>query len=187
MEARIVGQFGVERCSQEMSLLRGDNPPVGDGSENLRPAADRLNDRRTDEYRVVRVCCPAGLLEFGDVQLGLERIQLTAKGIARYFDVHQTEQRLGAADILREEDRARAGTPNGVALAELAQWLHQAEVVREFTDGGGFAAGEDEAIQPFKMFGQAYLGGFHAETLEHGNVFGEIALNGKDTNFHSFF
>ncbi len=61
-------------------------------------------------------------------------------------------------------------------LAELAQWLHQPEVVREFADGGGFSAGDDEAIQTVKMTRQTHFGGFDAEATEYCEVFGKVTL-----------
>jgi len=43
----------------------------------------------------------------------------------------------------------------------------------------------DQPIQPGQVGGQAHFGGLNAQLFKHGDVFGKIALDGKDTNFHN--
>jgi len=157
VEARIACQFGVKGCSEEMSLLRGNNPPVGNRSEYLRVAADRFNDRRTDENRVIIILRAGGLFEFGNVEIRFKGIDLSTKGIALDLDIHQPEQRLVAADILRKKDRARARAPDGVTLTELLQRLHQIVRHCQFADRRRFPAGDDETIEPVELFRQTHF------------------------------
>jgi hypothetical protein len=53
VEACVVCQFGVKGGGEEMSLLGGDDPPVGNGGEDFCIIRHRFNDRRADEDRVI--------------------------------------------------------------------------------------------------------------------------------------
>lgn len=176
VKARVVGQFRVKRCSEEMPLLGGDNPPVGYRSEDFCIAAHRLNNRRADEDCMIwRVRC-GGAFEFGDVEVYLKRIHLAAEGIALYLDIHESKQGLIAPNIFREEDGACTRPPNGMALPKLPQRFHQAISNGKFADGGGFAAGDDESIQSVQMLGQTDFGCLYFQAFEHGDMLGKIAL-----------
>ena len=63
-------------------------------------------------------------------------------------------------------------------LPKCTQRFQQAKVHRQFANGGGFASGHDQAVQPGELSGQAYFGSLHAQTGEHEDVFGKIALDG---------
>ena len=78
----------------------------------------------------------ARMVDLRHVEADLEAVDLTAEGIALDRDVHQTEQRLIAVRVLREEDRAGAGAPNRFRLAEGAQRVHQAPARRQLADRG---------------------------------------------------
>ena len=70
-----------------MSLLRGDDPAVGNGSEHLRLPMHRLDDRRTDEDRAHGLAL--------DLQVGREGADLAAEGVAAALDVeHFLEMRV---------------------------------------------------------------------------------------------
>ena len=108
-----------------MSLLRGDNSPIGDGSEHFGIPMHRLDDRRADEDRVIIILRVRRLFELWDIEVGFERIDLASKRVPLHFDIHKPKQGLVAADIFGKEDRARARPPDRVALPELFQRLHQ--------------------------------------------------------------
>ena len=118
MEARVVCQFGVKGCSEEMSLLCRDNPPVGNRSENLCIPAHRLDDRRADEDRVIIFLRACGLFQFRNIQICFKRIDLTTERVPLNFYIHESKQGLVSAHIFREKDRARARSPNRAALTE---------------------------------------------------------------------
>lgn len=176
VEARVVGQFRVKRGSEKMPLLGGDNPPVGNRSEDFCIAAHRLNNRRADENRMIwRVRC-GGAFEFGDVEVYLERIHLAAEGIALHLDIHEAQQGLIAPNIFRQEDGACTRPPNGMALTKLPQRFHQAISHGKFADGGGFAAGDNETVQSVQVLGQTDFGCLYFQAFEHGDMLGKIAL-----------
>lgn len=99
MEARIIRQFGVKGCRKEMSLLRGNNSPIVQRGKRLRISGYRFNERRADEDRVVRVFRSGNLFDFGNIKVSLKGIHLASKRIPLHFDIHESEQRLIAADI----------------------------------------------------------------------------------------
>lgn len=101
MEARIVCQFGMKRCGEEPPLSRSDDPPVGKRSENFHALANRFDDRRANEDRMIIFLRARRLFEFGNIQIYFKRIDLTSKRIASHFDIHQTEQRLIATHVFR--------------------------------------------------------------------------------------
>ena len=74
-----------------------------------------------------------------------------------------------------------------MVLPKFTQRFQQVKIHGQFANGGGFSAGHNQAIQPCKVFGQAYFGSFHAKMLEHDDMFSKIALDGKDTNFHCIY
>src|SRR6266487_1163839 len=114
----------MKRCSQEMSLLCSDNSAIRNRSEHLCILVHRLNDWRADENSMIIIFGSRGLFDLRNVKIRLKRINLTTKGIPLDFDIHQSEQRLISADIFGKKDRARAGSPNGMALTKLFQWFH---------------------------------------------------------------
>jgi len=187
MEAVVSGQFWVKRCSQQLALLCSHDAAIRQGAKRLRLAMHRFDDWGADEDGMVRRGRFGSLLERFDIQVSLEGVYLAAKSVARHSDIHQVKQGLGTTGILREEDRPGAGAPDGVLFTKLDQWLHQAEIHGQLADGGRFAAGDDQPIQPCEMAGQAHLGALNAQALEHCNVFCEIALDGKDSDFHRCF
>ena len=107
-----------------MTFLRGHDAAVFQVRKDLCLAAYLFDNGRPDEDRVIGMGCVCRLLQFGNVEIGFEGIDLAAKRVARYFDVHQAKQGLVATHVFGKEDRACAGSPNGVGFSELAQGFH---------------------------------------------------------------
>src|SRR5688572_13328375 len=99
-----------------MSLLRSHNSPVGDGSQHLCISMHRFDDRRTDEDGMIIIPRIRRLFQLGDIQVCFERIYLAPKRVPLDLYIHESQQRLVAADIFGKEDRASAGAPDRVTL-----------------------------------------------------------------------
>ena len=79
MEARVARQLGMEGRCQPMSLLRGYDALIGCRGQHLCVFFNRVDDRRPDEYGMVRFICSGRLLEFGDIQISLKQTPLVGQ------------------------------------------------------------------------------------------------------------
>ena len=116
-----------------------------------------------------------------DAHVLLEGVHLAAEGVAADVDVHERE--VGPVEVgrlLREHDGAGAGAPDGQAVeAEAADGLAQVVDVEQARDRRALAAGDDEAVDLGELRRQPDLDGVRAETFEHRDVLGEVALQGE--------
>jgi hypothetical protein len=71
-----------------------------------------------------------------------------------------------------------------VLFAELAQGIDEIESNRQLADGGGFAAGHDQSVQPLELARKANLDHFHTQAFQCVLMLDEITLQSKDANFH---
>src|SRR5512146_567421 len=125
MEAVVLGKLGVEGSRQKASLLRRHDATIAQLRYNPGFSTDRFDDWRPDKNSVVRLALRINPFQFGHFQLRFKALRLAAKGVARYGNVHDPQQRLVAVDIRREEDGPRAGAPDGLAPPKRAQRLDQ--------------------------------------------------------------
>ena len=102
-----------------MSLLRGDNSSIRNSGKHLRVSLYRLDDRRADEDGVVILLRVRCLFQLWNIQVRFEGIHLASERVSLDFYIHESQQRLIAADIFGKEDRARARPPDRVALSEV--------------------------------------------------------------------
>ena len=181
MEAQIVGELGVERGREELTLPGGNHAPVWQPQHLLGSSPNPGNDRSADKGEPVRLL---SRLQKGNRDIHFERIDLPPKGIALDFHVHQTNQRLVAPDFFGEQDGARAGASNRAGLPEGAQRLYQIKSDEQLANGGGFSARDDQTLQPFEVPGQPHLSDISPEFLEADAVFAKIALKGKNAYLH---
>lgn len=120
-------------------------------------------------------------------------VDLGAEGVAADGDVEEGEGVLGSAvdflglfDLFGHEDHAHAGSPDREALGgAVLNGFAEAVAGEEEADSGGFAAGDDEAVDGLEMFGSADfedLKGGVSEALKGLDVFVEVALEGEDAD-----
>ena len=116
-------------------------------------------------------------------------VVLAAVGVAFYGGVEDGEAALGRVeDLAGEEDGAGAGAEGGLGADEVLEEVVEAGAFEVLEEGGGFAAGEDEAVdEPFvfrvdEFGGVADEGGAGAEFGEAGGVDLEGALEGEDAD-----
>src|SRR6478609_875074 len=86
VESRLARDLGVEGRREEVLRLDGDDSPVGKRRERRRAWADLAHEGRADEGRVDGRAAPSV-----DGEVGLERIDLAAEGVARDDDVESSE------------------------------------------------------------------------------------------------
>ena len=105
MQAQIVGELGVE-CSDEHAPGATHHRIIAQPGEHVDSDTDRLDSGRTDEDRVERTS-----LDPYDVEIGLERIDLTAIAVAPHREIDAREALLiGTAveHLACEQDQPRA-------------------------------------------------------------------------------
>jgi hypothetical protein len=124
-------------------------------------------------------------------QGGIERedggVVLTAVGVALDGDVEETEAVLGGiADVFGEQDGSGAGAEDGFLLGEGLEGFEEPAFafpsLQEFEHGGGFAAGEDQAVERFEGFWGFDQGRDGSGFFEGGGVALVVALNGEDAD-----
>src|SRR5947209_12404274 len=138
---------------QHRPLSAYDRPAVDVGQHfDIRP--DPLDDRCTYEHRV-----DGAAVHAGDVEVGLEAVDLAAEGVAAHADVDAGERYLvGAAveDVPRQQDHAGARAERRHAVAQpLDDRLPQARRVEQAAHGGGLAARHDQRVDGGEVFGAA--------------------------------
>src|ERR1700733_13985518 len=84
VEARVVGELGVEGDHEEAPLPRGHRMALERG-EHLDPGPDILDPRRPDEHRTQRLAQPR------ELEIGLERGDLAPEGVSAHGDVDEPE------------------------------------------------------------------------------------------------
>ncbi len=111
------------------------------------------------------------------------RVDLAAVSVAFDHCIEQAEGFLGGvSDLAGQEDASSAGAEDGVAGGVVAQAVEEVASFQEFENGGGFAAGENEAVQRVQFLGVADLNRLGARFGEGGGVGGVVALDGEDAN-----
>ena len=65
---------------------------------------------------------------------------------------------------------------------ERAQRLVQAVEVHQPDERGRLAAGNDEAVEPLELLGQAHLDHVRAETAQHRRVLAKVSLHGENAD-----
>ncbi len=109
---------------------------------------------------------------------------LAAVGVALDGDVEGVEARLvGVGDVLRQHDGSGTGAEGGLAVDEVAEALEQF-FGQQFQKRGGFATGNDEAVDVVEVFGFADKGYGRAKFLEAATMRIEITLQSQYTDIH---
>jgi len=110
--------------------------------------------------------------------LDFEGIYLPPEGVALDLHIHQTEQRLISPNFFRQQDRAGAGAPDGLALPKGTDWLQQLVRNHQFPNSGRLAPGNNQTLQTFQLLRQAHFCYISPEFLEADAMFPKIALKG---------
>src|SRR3954452_13603293 len=105
METRLAGELGVERRGDDIALADGHDAAVIETCQDVDVRPRPIDDRRADEDRM-----DGRVTQDRDVELRLERVELTPERVALDGDVNQREdRRLAACDLAREDDHPGTG------------------------------------------------------------------------------
>lgn len=159
--------------------------PDGTRASTSTAGTGTFDPRGADEDRPHRA-----VVEPGEVEVGLEGIDLTTEGIAAHRHIDAVQRlHIGARveHLGGEQDHARAGTVGGQAISQpLTQRLQEFEDFQEFADGGGFATGDDQSVDGGQLGFPAHRDRLRPAGLERVQVFSDVTLQGQHTNrrFH---
>src|SRR5450759_3835718 len=176
VDARVVGELGVERCNKDTAFARKHGPTVVPG-ENLDRRARALDPRCADEDGAQRLALAHQL------EIGLEAVHLAPVGVAANDDVDQPEQRLvgqGVNGGTCEQDHSGAGAEDGALESENRRL--QLVGAYQLADRGGLAAGDDQSVKGVELMWFSHFARLRTEAPKHAHVLAEVALYGKDTN-----
>src|SRR5438874_1595662 len=166
VDARVVGELGMERRDEHAPLPREHRMAV-DLGEHLDFGAGVVDPRRADED-------PAHGLAETNIEVGLEAAHLASERVALHTEVGEPEV------VAIENDHPRARSEDG--RLEAAQRLVQPVQAHEPRDRRRLAAGQDQAVEPLQLLGQADLDRLGAEAPEHIRVLAEVPLHGEDAD-----
>jgi len=173
VDAAVAGELGMEGGGQDTALANKDGEAVALG-EYLDAGADFDDARGADEDHLQRA---SGQSCFGGNNGGVD---LAAVGVALDDGIEDAEAALRRVqDFAGQENGARAGAEDGLFGAELLQGFKEAVLGEKFEHGGGFAAGQHEAIKAGELSGLADLDGRGAGLGECFGMAGEVALDGE--------
>ena len=165
----------------DVPLADGHDPAVVQPREDVDAGAGPLDDRGADEHGVDR---PSA--EDVDVEVGLERLELSPERIALDGHVEQRQDRLLAAgDLAREDDHPGARPEDGRArLGEVEDRLAQAPALDEPAHRRALAAGQDQAAEALEVGRLAHANTLDADGGERVEMLAERPLEGQDPDLH---
>jgi hypothetical protein len=85
-------------------------------------------------------------------------------------------------DFRGEQNATGTGTEGGRGGDEGAQRFEKAIALQELKEGGGFAAGDDQAVKTRELIGLANKHRLSADFLKSDGVGVVVALNGEDAD-----
>jgi hypothetical protein len=179
MHGGVVGQLGMESGGKEATALDEDGLALvfGEDGDSLSKFFDDWTANENHFERFVGECARAEEDVAG---------KLAAVAVAKNGHVEKLEGILRRIfDVSGEKNRAGTGAENGAVFGgELADGLVEAFFLEELELGGGFAAGQDQAVTRLEVGDGADFDSVGAEFAKAGGVSGEVTLYGEDTDLH---
>src|SRR6476661_6380612 len=164
VNARVVGELGMERSHEDRSLPREHRMAV-DLGEHLDVGTGGLDPGRTNEDRAQR------LVAVPDVEICLEALHLPAESVSLRADIDEPE-------VVPVEDDHAGARPEDRRV-EPSHRLVEAVEPHQPHDRGRLAARQDQPVEPLELLGQAHLDRLGAEAPQHGRVLAEVSLHGE--------
>src|SRR6188508_1564681 len=169
VDARVVGELGVEGSDQEAALPEEDRLAVELG-QDFDVGAGRFDLRGADEHASER------LVLSGQMEVGFEAEDLAAVRVAGDLDVDE------AKVLAVEDDQAGAGAEDG--LLKVADRVLEPVEPHQAHERRRLAARDDEAVEPLELLRLAHLDCVRAEPAEHRRVLTEVSLEGENADLH---
>jgi len=181
VEPDVAGHFGVKSGAKQVTLLHGDDATVRKGGECGCPRSEDVNDRGADEDGMHRFAP-----EDGDVEVGLERVELGSESIAANHDVESPEGLLprdAVENAVGEEDQPRAGPIDGQTGGDRPfQGVGEAERPGQLVLDARLSARKDESVDGGQFFWPPDVDDIRAEPAQNERVLTEIALKGENSD-----
>lgn len=175
--AAVGREFGMEGGGEDVSLLDEDGEAVALG-EDLDAGTGLYYARGAD---VDELHGAAFKFRGG----GFDRaVDLASVGVPLDGGVEDGEALLrGIGHFVGEKNAAGAGAEGGACANEGLQTAEEAVALKEFEEGGGFSAGDDESVDAFELLGLADEDRIGTGFAEGGGVGFEVALDGENADF----
>lgn len=176
VHARVWRKLGVEGRGQNIVLAHGYRLTVN-LSQHLYTCAHAGNDRSANENSREGVCP-----DLGYAQVGFKTVHLSAKGVAPHGGVKHAEAGLVRVfNVAAQQYKPGATAVNGHAVEyALAQGLKHVPFIKQFADGGAFAAGNDQGIDALNILELAHLAGRRAKAGNSGHMLAKGSLKSQN-------
>ena len=156
VNAAVGGEFGVKRGGEKVALTDEHRRTLAAG-KYLNTGAGADDFWGTNEYHFERSAGKGGL---SGEDCG---INLAAIGVALNGRIQQAKRALRRVDDLAsEQDCSRAGAEGGMGSAKGPQGFKEVLFFKEAEDGGGFAAGQNYAVETDKLVRLTHFHGLRA-------------------------
>ena len=180
MQAGVGGELGMEGGAQARSLANGDDGPLV-AREDFDPHANMRHHRGADKHPCDRIG------QADHCYRVFEAMHLRAKGVAAYRDVQQAKPILvlpfdGGGHHHQAHARAPQGHPG---LGARLNGGAQAKALKEEANGCALTAGNDQALDAFKVLGGSHLihhNVRYACAQQGSTVLVVVALNRQNPN-----
>ena len=184
MQPGVVGELGMERRHHHGALAAQHGLAL-DGSQDVDAVAHRA--RRTGARMNTAWTGPP--LEARHVEVGLERVDLAAEGVAADGDVDGAEAALvgpAVEDLAAEQDHAprrcrSAGMPPARRSASGSNSPEDSSSIDMVVDS---PPGSDQGVDAVEVSRRADRHRLRAETCQHGGMSGRRALQREHADLH---
>lgn len=152
-----------------------------------------LNPRSADEHGMDRVhsVLVGAELQSLEIEVRFEGFPLPSKSVAANGDIQAAKRLLRVSlqvggrvcDLFGQQNHARAGAVDRKAVGyPLLDGITEFKDPGQFVDGGGFATGDDQAVDPVQLGRPADTHAYSSSGLDGMNVLTEIALECQDAD-----
>ena len=176
MDAGVGRELGMKGGGEQVAFFDQNGRAIA-GSEDLNVGTDPGDARRADEDHLERTAGKGGR--------GRENggVDLPTIGVALDRDVEGAEGSLSwVLDVLRKQDAAGAGSEGGMVADEVGEGIVESVAFQVSQEGGGLAAGDDEAVEAGELIRAADEYHFSSELTEHGGMNVKGALKRQDAD-----
>lgn len=187
MDAVVVSDFRMEGRRHQRPLLNGHDSTGGrtgaNAREDLDALAGLLDPGSSNEDGMER---PGIRVGPGQIEIGLEAVDLSSERIAPNGDVETAESLLptaGVQDSIGQHDHSRAGTQSGEAVVQtITKRLEHPERDREFGHRGRLAPRKHDSVETVEFLGAAHGAHLGAAAVQGGSMLTDIALEREDAD-----
>jgi hypothetical protein len=191
VDARVVGEFGMEGRGHDSSLPNGYRV-VALSSDDFDSRPDALDLWSADENHFQwRIFCRrswhlvVGHFVLKKFAFADGAVDLASVGVAADADVECGEAFLfGILYFVRKQDRSRAGAERGFHSDKLFQ-LFEPGSAQQIEEGSGFAPRNHQAVDLVELLGLLDEHNLGIQLFKPAAVRVEITLQGQDTDFHA--